>query len=682
MKVGNYNVSFGSIRKIENQVKNKSEREILITKIIERQLFRINADVGDWRSALTLAESITNPSNAELIRVYNEVILDAHLKSVMEQRILKVLSKKYMVVDSKGETDPINTALLKSSWFINTLRLFMEARFYGSSLIQYGELEKGIFNFIKLFPRQNVEPKTKVVKTEHYLTSGISFEEEPYKDWIFFVEHETHGLLNQASPLVLWKRGALNSWSDFAEVFGIPPRIGRTDVKDKELLSAMTNSMKTMGKLSYAVIDHDDSFDLLESAKTDSFNVFLKLAEYADSQMSKLILGQTGTTDEKAFAGSAGVHERIGNEITQSDCMWIEAIMNEQFFPFLINLGFKLEGKNWKFDTKEQFTKEKQFDITEKLLQHYDIPEEWINDTFNVPVSKKLDTAVAPTIKNDTNILAKLKNSVEGFYLDFPYNQEEENIFTEEEQFVIMSGIYAGTITSENLSFSMYDTISGELIKNVNRGFGQVDTSGNEAIISLLKDFQENTYVFSGAKTHEQTKALSALVFDSDGRKVPFSQFKKEAEEILDTFNKNWLQAEQRTAIAQANAGRDWERIQDQKGTLPNLKYTTAGDNRVRAEHNDLDGIVRPVDDSFWADNYPPNGWRCRCDVDQLASGTVTPLSEMVKMRNVEPISELFRMNAGIDRVVFPLEHPYFKGATKEQLETNFGFGIPEQITV
>jgi hypothetical protein len=37
----------------------------------------------------------------------------------------------------------------------------------------------------------------------------------------------------------------------------------------------------------------------------------------------------------------------------------------------------------------------------------------------------------------------------------------------------------------------------------------------------------------------------------------------------------------------------------------------------VRDTHRQLDRIIRPVDDPFWDTHYPPNGWRCRCDVRQ-----------------------------------------------------------------
>lgn len=47
-------------------------------------------------------------------------------------------------------------------------------------------------------------------------------------------------------------------------------------------------------------------------------------------------------------------------------------------------------------------------------------------------------------------------------------------------------------------------------------------------------------------------------------------------------------------------------------------RYATAGDNRVRKSHRELDGTTLPKDDKFWVNFWPPNGWNCRCQVIPL----------------------------------------------------------------
>ncbi|MBO2656171.1 minor capsid protein [Shewanella algae] len=59
-------------------------------------------------------------------------------------------------------------------------------------------------------------------------------------------------------------------------------------------------------------------------------------------------------------------------------------------------------------------------------------------------------------------------------------------------------------------------------------------------------------------------------------------------------------------------AGR-WEQYQRAKQTRPYLVYQTAGDSRVREEHEKWDDLVLPVDDPFWDTHYPPNDYGCRC---------------------------------------------------------------------
>ena len=71
--------------------------------------------------------------------------------------------------------------------------------------------------------------------------------------------------------------------------------------------------------------------------------------------------------------------------------------------------------------------------------------------------------------------------------------------------------------------------------------------------------------------------------------------------------------------IRSAEAAGDWVRIQRVKDVLPYLEYLTSTSERKRPLHLSWVGTTLPVDDSWWASHYPPNGWRCKCRVRSRA---------------------------------------------------------------
>lgn len=63
-----------------------------------------------------------------------------------------------------------------------------------------------------------------------------------------------------------------------------------------------------------------------------------------------------------------------------------------------------------------------------------------------------------------------------------------------------------------------------------------------------------------------------------------------------------------------------WQRIERLKGSMPYLRYVAVLDSRTRPQHRAWHGIVLPVGHAFWHTHYPPNGWYCRCLVQQLSA--------------------------------------------------------------
>ncbi len=72
------------------------------------------------------------------------------------------------------------------------------------------------------------------------------------------------------------------------------------------------------------------------------------------------------------------------------------------------------------------------------------------------------------------------------------------------------------------------------------------------------------------------------------------------------------------TNIRMAYARGRWERIERLREAMPWLRYVAVQDARTRPDHLAWHGTILPVDHPFWQTHYPPNGWKCRCIVQQF----------------------------------------------------------------
>lgn len=176
--------------------------------------------------------------------------------------------------------------------------------------------------------------------------------------------------------------------------------------------------------------------------------------------------------------------------------------------------------------------------------------------------------------------------------------------------------------------------------------------------MQMLKHLQTNVYQFAAAKNRNEMKLLTTAITDEKGAVRSFNDYKKEAAKIMDSHRGQYLRAEYNLAVAGGQMSSKWADFEPDDL----LQYSTAGDARVRDDHKALDGIIKPAKDAFWNQFYPPNGWNCRCDVDRVIYGSITPDDELPSNDSVPP---LLRTNLAKNGLVFPEDHPYFKDSKK-----------------
>ena len=108
--------------------------------------------------------------------------------------------------------------------------------------------------------------------------------------------------------------------------------------------------------------------------------------------------------------------------------------------------------------------------------------------------------------------------------------------------------------------------------------------------------------------------------------------------------------------LRSAHSAGQWQRAQRTKKLRPFIEYGLGPSRNHRDAHVAWSGTILPVDDPFWIQHWPPNGWGCRYWVSQLsrrvAKGrggqTDRPSMERVEHRN-ERTGEVRRVPIGVD---------------------------------
>lgn len=241
----------------------------------------------------------------------------------------------------------------------------------------------------------------------------------------------------------------------------------------------------------------------------------------------------------------------------------------------------------------------------------------------------------------------------------------------------IAKDLHSGKIKPSDLDQEAINQTYNELSDAGQKGYGKEWNSfpadGKGSVVNELK---QNLYQFSGAKSYAMLEHLNHLLYDQNGKLRPFNEYEVYARKLNRQYNRNWLQAEWQTARTAAQMAEKWQRIQETKDLFPNLEYRTVGDDRVRDEHKEMNGIIRPIDDAFWNEWFPPSSWRCRCDAVPTAA-KATDLPEKLP----EPT---FKGNVGKDGEIFTKKHNFFKLLAKnENAERNqelFKLNAPSEV--
>uniref|UniRef100_UPI00321707CD phage portal protein family protein n=1 Tax=uncultured Draconibacterium sp. TaxID=1573823 RepID=UPI00321707CD len=689
----------------------KTVKPIIIQNLDIRQVNRQTQDIGKWRNAMKAAESITNPNRSYLYDMYEDIELDAQLINCTDTRTRKITNSKLMFSDEHGKVIDQVQNLIHTKTFFNMLGDLFNTRTWGYSLLNFSMLN-GALNY-DLIDRRHVKPKQGIVVQRPGDMSGVDYTKPPYNKYTIAAgKPDDLGLYLSVAQYVIYKRGGFGDWAQFAEIFGMPFRVGKYDGHDTTTRAQLNQALETMGSAAYASIPRNTDIEIQQNNNNGNGDVYEKLKNACDEQIAIRMLGQTMTSKDGSSLSQAQVHYEVAEDVHKDDRTFILNYLNDDLKKILTTFGFPTNG-TFSFVDEKKLTLKDRIAIDDKLSKHIVLTPEYWHETYGIDMPDNYAELVAEKERKEKekaeakaasaaglspsqgdrskatggNVRTPIKatynppippaNILRGFNpfaaankakvskADFKAMQKEAKR--------LATLIYEGQLPADYyVSETMVELIAGHLRSAVESGYGNLASfAADSADAATIKQLNDNIYRFSAAKNYNMLQDLNAALLNSKGERVSLNDFNRAVENLNLEYNRRWQETEYNTAQASSQMASKYNQYQNEAEAVPMLIFKTAGDEHVRASHRPLDGMTAPANDPVWQKIWPPLDWGCRCDVIQHESDDVK--RNVPEAEHLPIVGKGFEGNSAATGEIFDKNHPYFKGVPEEVAKKIFG---------
>jgi hypothetical protein len=350
-------------------------------QIAPKTISRTRQDIAAMQRAWRQRDNVLMPKQVLLQKLYKDIMLDALLSSQIGNRRMISTSAPFSL--KKGDTiDEASTDLLKSlPWFSDLIGHIWDTQMSGTALVEMVTDKNGVLKPV-LIPKTNIIPEKGILLLDETSFDGVLYREaKEYGSWLMeFGQPDDWGLLMKAVPHVLMKRFAQSCWSELCEIYGIPPRVMKTNTQDSAMLDRAESMMRDMGAAAWFIIDDSEEFEFATGAVTTG-DVYNNLIKLCNNENSILIVGAIiGQDTKNGNESKEKVSVQQLMRLAESDKRLVEGYMNTVVLSALYKIGLLPEGLIFAYDPQENT--EDLYTMTVGFMQYLEPDIDWINEKF------------------------------------------------------------------------------------------------------------------------------------------------------------------------------------------------------------------------------------------------------------------------------------------------------------
>lgn len=287
------------------------------------------------------------------MKIYRELLCDSHVFACVQSRKAGVLSLDWEInrgVD-KDENIELLEKLLKKLNVYKLISDILEATQYGFQPLEiiWKRTKNGYILPEKIIAKPSEwfcfddENNLKFRTKQNYYGENV-----PDRKFLLAQNNPSYNnpygerTLSRVFWPVTFKKGGMKFWVIFTEKYGMPHLVGKHPRgATKEETNSLADMLEEMVQDAIAVIPDDSSVEIKEANKSSSAEIYEKLIDKMNAEISKAVLGQTLTTEigSSGSYAASNTHMSVRQDIIDSDKKLVESVIN-QLIQWIYEINF------------------------------------------------------------------------------------------------------------------------------------------------------------------------------------------------------------------------------------------------------------------------------------------------------------------------------------------------------
>ena len=649
---------------------------------------------------LPARDAYNQTDETEALRIYRQTLRDERCAAALDQRLNAAISAPWEVEPGGTMARDRRAAeslaeQLQGIEFDRICRQLLHGVWYGWAVGETMWADGGRQVVLEDLVVRSPDRFWWTVEGELLLRTWTKSQGEPVPPAKFVVlaRPGEHGDLPYAPGLARWcfwpvwlKRHGLKFWSVALEKFGAPTAMGKyprsADATERRRLMEMVLGLATGAGV---IVPEDQEIELLATAQRTGGSGgmdFASFVEYLDRCITTTILGQSSTTDQGPWKGTAEVQRDVRDETVASDARLLDSALNTTVARWLTHWNFPgaavprirrdvEPGDDLDARAKREEIVARTAGVRPTLghvLDTYggewevaprpaplpppspddgdpdaELAEEDDEDSVR-PLLERAQSSIGPLVDEwverigeqlaNADSLGGFRERLEGVEIDVA---PVANAFG----LALVAAMAAGRFDvdapfqAELAAPASFEHVQLPFAEQIAFFRGKLNLP-TASWTDLWQEAHDRAFVVAGAAKDDLVADLRTAVDQAIDDGTTLETFRSRFDEIVEKHGwsykggRDWrtrviYETNLRTSYA---AGR-YRQLKDITDRRPYWRYRhSEASEEPRIKHLAWDGLVLRHDDPWWDTHYPPNGWGCKCYVESLGEAELAALGK------------------------------------------------------